>query len=101
MSIEQFPVLTLAIHAAARAVPWQYGYCGAKAEVVDEALGIAFEHCIEAAGRGQSPHQTLDAIGVCDASRLTTWGDAIGRLVAIWLTEVWPNLPDCHSRGPP
>jgi hypothetical protein len=91
--------LTSAIRVA-RAAPWQYRHHGATAAAVDEALGIAFDHCLEAACAGQTPCDMLHAIVVRDASRLTTWGDAIARLVAIWLAEVWPKLPH-QSRGPP
>jgi hypothetical protein len=92
--------LTAALRVA-RATPWQYHHYGAPAEAVGEAIGIVSEHCFFYAVRfGQSPHDVLQAIGVRDASPLTTWGDAIARLVAIWLVEVWPKLPH-QSRGPP
>jgi hypothetical protein len=83
----------------ARAAPWQYRHHGAPAEAVDEALGIVFDHCFEAARAGQSPRDMLQALGV-NVSPLTSWGDAIARLAATWLVEVWPKLPH-QSRGPP
>jgi hypothetical protein len=95
----QTRALTAAIRVA-RATPWQYRHYGARADAVGEALGIAFDHCLEAARSGQTPRDMLDAIGVHDAGPLTTWGDAIAQLVVIWLIEVWPKLPH-PSRGPP
>jgi hypothetical protein len=96
----QTRALTVALRVA-QATPWQYHHYCATAEAVGEAIGIAFEHCFYAARFGQSPCDVLHAIGVRDVSPLTTWGDAIARLVAIWLSEVWPKLPHCRSRGPP
>jgi hypothetical protein len=96
----QTRTLTLASRVV-RAAPWHYDHYGATAEAIDEGLGIVVEHCFVAARFGLSPCDALQAIGVRDASPITTWGDAIARLVAIWLVEVWPKLPDCEARGPP
>jgi hypothetical protein len=94
---DQTRALALAIRVA-QATSWRYGHHGAFGQAVDEALDIVIEHCLEAARAGQSPCEVLRKTCVRDASLLTTWGDAIARLVADWLTEIWPKLP-CEARG--
>jgi hypothetical protein len=85
----QLRALDLAIETAVEALPEHRP--GITSELVEEALGTAYEHCHWAAELGQSPHDTMADLGV-ELSRMTSWGEALWRLTDLWIDEVWPRL---------
>jgi len=90
--------LKLAMETAsdgARAMPVD----GVPRELVLHALSLAFEHCLAAAERGQTPYEFLVELGDLERSRLTSWGDVLWQLVRMWLDEVWPRLQPGRAGG--